>query len=162
MSGLARYGGVLALVACAACAIGSAEQGAAGDSGAQKQPPSGQQDAGALATPAPGPTGTSSGPPPSPDTDGGSDTDAAVTDDAPPSNPGGGGSDAAAGGPDGFGIDWDALFAPPPPPASDASTSADGLSCANQGCFDIFDCALYHPAEFSACKYTQCVNLVCQ
>jgi hypothetical protein len=36
------------------------------------------------------------------------------------------------------------------------------MSCANLGCFDVFDCAIFHPAEFGPCGFTKCVNLTCQ
>jgi hypothetical protein len=50
---------------------------------------------------------------------------------------------------------------PPPPPATTSSTS-DAMSCANLGCFDVFDCAIFHPAEFGPCGFTQCVGLICK
>ena len=34
--------------------------------------------------------------------------------------------------------------------------------CANLGCFDVFDCAIYHAAQFGPCGFTACVNLICQ
>jgi hypothetical protein len=33
--------------------------------------------------------------------------------------------------------------------------------CANLGCFDVFDCLIYHAAQFGPCGFTQCVGLVC-
>ena len=36
------------------------------------------------------------------------------------------------------------------------------MSCANLGCFDVFDCAIFHPAEFGPCGFTQCVGLICK
>jgi hypothetical protein len=51
-----------------------------------------------------------------------------------------------------------ACSSPAPPPATDAGS---GGMCANLGCFDIFDCAIYHPAEFGPCGFTQCVGLIC-
>jgi hypothetical protein len=42
-----------------------------------------------------------------------------------------------------------------PPPASDAGM------CANLGCIDIFDCAIFHGAQFTPCGFTQCKNLIC-
>ncbi|MGH7440859.1 MAG: hypothetical protein ACRENE_34715 [Polyangiaceae bacterium] len=48
------------------------------------------------------------------------------------------------------------------PAASDAASSADGLVCANLGCFDFPDCVIFHGAQVGPCGFTKCVNLVCQ
>jgi hypothetical protein len=45
-----------------------------------------------------------------------------------------------------------------PPPAGDAG----GDMCANLGCFDIFDCAIYHSAQFGPCGFTKCDGLICK
>ncbi len=71
--------------------------------------------------------------------------------------------DGGGAGLDATPTDMDVL--PPPVDASPSPADApasDGLSCHNLGCFDVFDCAIYHPAEFGPCGFTQCVNLVCQ
>lgn len=72
-------------------------------------------------------------------------------DAEPAADDGGGASPPGPGG----------LFPPASPPAS-APGSADAMSCANLGCFDVFDCAIFHPAEFGPCGFTQCVGLVCK
>jgi hypothetical protein len=46
----------------------------------------------------------------------------------------------------------------PAPPATDGGA---GDMCANLGCFDVFDCLIYHAAQFGPCGFTQCVGLVC-
>jgi hypothetical protein len=52
------------------------------------------------------------------------------------------------------------LFPPPAPPTM--TSPSDAMSCANLGCFDVFDCAIFHPAEFGPCGFTQCVGLICK
>jgi hypothetical protein len=37
-----------------------------------------------------------------------------------------------------------------------------GLTCENLACFDVFDCLLYHPAEFGPCKFTKCDAFICK
>jgi hypothetical protein len=34
--------------------------------------------------------------------------------------------------------------------------------CENLECFDIFDCALWHPEEAASCNFTACTDLVCK
>jgi hypothetical protein len=34
--------------------------------------------------------------------------------------------------------------------------------CENLACFDIFDCALYHLAEFGPCGFTKCDGFICK
>jgi hypothetical protein len=41
------------------------------------------------------------------------------------------------------------------------TADAGAAMCANLGCFDVFDCAIFHAAQFGPCGFTQCVNLVC-
>jgi hypothetical protein len=105
----------------------------------------------------------------SPGTDSGDDGSAPPGDDAGSDSsptfidatPGDDGGDG--GGLDATPTDVDALSpsADAAPPPADAPAS-DGLSCHNLGCFDVFDCAIYHPVEFGPCGFTQCVNFVCQ
>jgi hypothetical protein len=61
------------------------------------------------------------------------------------------------GGTDASLTDPGATFPPPP-----GTSGSDAMSCANLGCFDVFDCAIYHAAEFGPCGFTQCVDLVCK
>jgi hypothetical protein len=56
----------------------------------------------------------------------------------------------------------DAPAAPDSPVAALPDAGTDGLVCANLGCFDFFDCAIFHPAEVGPCGFTKCVNLICQ
>ena len=96
--------------------------------------------------------------------------DATASDDAP-GDDGAKASDDAAQGDDaatdtgtqaGDDASADVTPPPPPPPPADASSASDGLVCAGLGCIDVFDCAIFHPAEVGPCHFTQCVNLVCQ
>lgn len=64
------------------------------------------------------------------------------------------GDDADMADPSDAGPGLASLFPPPADPG-------DGGMCANLGCFDVFDCAIYHAAQFGPCGFTQCVGLVC-
>jgi hypothetical protein len=45
---------------------------------------------------------------------------------------------------------------------ADASTPPPAGMCENLGCFDIFDCAIFHPDEAAVCNFTDCVDFVCK
>jgi len=114
-----------------------------GSSGAATTVPSG----GSTSDPSTSPSGDSPG------------DDAAAGDDAGPTAATDPGDDAGSGATDASLASLGSLF--PPPPAMSTSAS-DAMSCANLGCFDVFDCAIFHPAEFGPCGFTQCVGLVCK
>jgi hypothetical protein len=83
-------------------------------------------------------------PDPGVDADPGVDVDPGADADLPPID------DAGTGA-----LDTGSLFPPPPPPPADAGM------CANLGCFDVGDCAIYHAAQFGPCGFTQCVAFIC-
>jgi hypothetical protein len=35
------------------------------------------------------------------------------------------------------------------------------LKCDNAGCFDIFDCVIFHP-DLGGCGFTKCEGLICK
>jgi hypothetical protein len=76
-------------------------------------------------------------PDPGVDADPGVDVDPGADADLPPID------DAGTGA-----LDTGSLFPPPPPPPADAGM------CANLGCFDVGDCAIYHAAQFGPCGFT--------
>jgi len=47
-----------------------------------------------------------------------------------------------------------------PPPAPTSGSGADAGSCDNMVCFDVFDCALWHPGNL--CGFTKCEGFVCK
>jgi hypothetical protein len=57
---------------------------------------------------------------------------------------------AATGGSTGF------VFPPLPPPAP----VSDAGACANAICFDVFDCAIFHPGN--NCGFTKCDGFICK
>jgi hypothetical protein len=148
---------VFAFVLVSGCAAGSAPERNTGAGSPQSSGGSFSPSFWTMASPPPSGTGTGdttddgaaapgtdSGALQNPDA-GDDSTSPVATDDA----------EAAAPAP-GLGV----LF--PAPPEAGMAASADAATCSNLGCFDIFDCAIYHPAEFGPCGFTQCVNFICK
>jgi hypothetical protein len=68
---------------------------------------------------------------------------------------GGAGGDASEDDPFGLGGD-------PTSPGADPNNPPPAGMCENLGCFDIFDCAIFHPDEAAVCNFTDCVDFVCK
>ena len=46
--------------------------------------------------------------------------------------------------------------------SSGGTTDGGGDMCANLGCIDVFDCIIYHAAQFGPCGFTKCDGLICK
>ena len=71
---------------------------------------------------------------------------------------GSGGAGGAAGDDLGDLGDWSAIFGG----GTGNTTPPAAGSCAELFCFDIFDCAIFHPDEAATCNFTACENFVCK
>jgi hypothetical protein len=85
----------------------------------------------------------------------GANSDNNVNIDAGTAGVGGSGMGAA-------GVGAAGIFGFPAPADAGAADVGDGGMCANLACFDVFDCALYHPNEYGPCKITKCEALICK
>lgn len=157
MRQLARCAPLLFMVLCPACGAGSSstgDDGGFGPASSGSGSASGASSGSASGSLSGSSSGSSSGA--GPDGTGTGSTGSSGDTSSATGSSSGGVADAG-------GLDLDALATLFPPPApSDAATLADGMSCGNLGCFDVFDCAIYHAAQFGPCGFTKCVNLICQ